>query len=125
VHEIAAWAALREFKGHRRNAHLRDSAAIRRDSLRFDFWRWTLASIGIAHQRAQRRTSTAPPVGGYQKDQAGNGNPSTRCCDSHSSGSCVRSLSKDSAVSSGGWQPLTICSTISGARKARRIMRLT
>ncbi len=32
------------------------------DSLRFDFWRWTLASTGIAHQRPQRRTSTAPPV---------------------------------------------------------------
>src|SRR5208283_402605 len=57
VHEIAACAALREFKGHRRNAHLRDSAAIRGDSLRFEFWRWTLASIGIASERPQQRGS--------------------------------------------------------------------
>jgi|GEM_PF-921418 hypothetical protein len=55
VHEIAARAALGEFKGHRRNAHLGDSGAVRGDSLRFDFWRWTLASIGIARVRPQER----------------------------------------------------------------------
>ena len=57
MHEIDARARLREFKGHRRNAHLGDSATVRGDSLRFEFWRWTLASIGIARERPQERGS--------------------------------------------------------------------
>ena len=43
VHEIAACAPLREFKGHRRNADLGDSGAVRGDSLLFELGWWTLA----------------------------------------------------------------------------------
>ena len=64
MHEIAARAALHWFKGHRRNAHLRDSAAVRGDSLHFEVWRWTLVSLRLTCRRPEERTSKArrPPA---------------------------------------------------------------
>jgi hypothetical protein len=51
VYGIRASASLREFEADRRDALSRDSAAVWRDSLCFDFWRWTLAFVGVTRQR--------------------------------------------------------------------------
>jgi hypothetical protein len=139
VHEIALSATLRDFKGHRRRPCFGSFGAIREIL--------SVSKFGGGLWRSRRRLVLGPeshiailsrgmigpiPVFASRTGlatvcvcQAGDWKPSMWRWASHARGSSVRSFSNDSAVRFGGWQPLTICSTISGARKARRIIRLT
>src|SRR6202011_2614998 len=70
------------------------------------------------------RAETLNSVGGCRPQTRG-AKPSACFCAAQPSGRATLLVSNDCTVSSGGWQPSTIRSTISGARKASRSSRLT
>jgi hypothetical protein len=82
-------------------------------------------SVEVERSRKREYENREGQKFGEGIDQARSMNPRNFSCADQLSGRSPRPVDRIWAVSSGGCRPSTILSTIVGARKARRIIRLT